>query len=297
MPHNRYKEVRQGTLVTYLRAARARPNLTITRARPGRSRAVCDGDRAVGVRWIGADGQVQRIPCGYRRRRGRGLQQPGDPAALRHRPGRGAAPPWDTAEGRASGRPGAHRPSGRRVLLPRADGIAATTGRFFAANWRGPAALGPEPEWQTHPFPVDEEEGICGLWTLSLPPGLARHGRDRRRRSRAAARHRPRLPRGCRATSPGSADAWEAHQELLATAPFRRHGARWLEPELDLPAHLLANLAPAHHQSGTCRMGSDARDSVVDPDLRVHGIDRPAGRRFERLSRTRSCTTPTSPAT
>ncbi len=29
MPHNRYKEVRQGTLVTYLRAARPRPNLCI----------------------------------------------------------------------------------------------------------------------------------------------------------------------------------------------------------------------------------------------------------------------------
>jgi len=29
MPHNRYKEVRLGTLVTYIRSARARPNLTI----------------------------------------------------------------------------------------------------------------------------------------------------------------------------------------------------------------------------------------------------------------------------
>ena len=59
---------------------------------------------------------------------------------------------------------------------------------------------------------------------------------------------------------------------MLATGPFRRHAARWLEPELDLPAHLFANLAPAHHQSGTCRMGPDARDSVVGPDLRVHGL-------------------------
>ena len=45
------------------------------------------------------------------------------------------------------------------------------------------------------------------------------------------------------------------------------------EPDLDLPTHLFANLAPAHHQSGTCRMGPDARDSVVGPDLRVHGLD------------------------
>ena len=66
--------------------------------------------------------------------------------------------------------------------------------------------------------------------------------------------------------------SWEAAQELLETPPFRQHAARWLEPEPDLRAHLLANLAPAHHQSGTCRMGLDARDSVVGPDLRVHGL-------------------------
>jgi choline dehydrogenase-like flavoprotein len=29
---------------------------------------------------------------------------------------------------------------------------------------------------------------------------------------------------------------------------------------------------PAHHL-GTCRMGNDSRSSIVDPDLRVHGID------------------------
>jgi len=27
------------------------------------------------------------------------------------------------------------------------------------------------------------------------------------------------------------------------------------------------------HPAGTCRMGVDARDSVVDPRLRVHGLE------------------------
>jgi choline dehydrogenase len=69
------------------------------------------------------------------------------------------------------------------------------------------------------------------------------------------------------------ADAWEANRALLDTPAFRRHGARFIEAAPDLPAYFNANLASAHHQSGTCRMGSDPASSVVDPGLRVHGID------------------------
>ena len=51
MPHNRYKEVRLGTLVTYVRSARARPNLTI-RAGSHVDRIVFEGDRAKGVSYL-----------------------------------------------------------------------------------------------------------------------------------------------------------------------------------------------------------------------------------------------------
>ena len=50
-------------------------------------------------------------------------------------------------------------------MIFRAKGLGVTTGRFFAANVRGPANADGEPEWQTHPFPIDEEEDIAGLWT------------------------------------------------------------------------------------------------------------------------------------
>ncbi len=52
IPHNRYKEVRLGTLVTYLRAGRRRPNLTI--------RAGCLVDRAAALRREGDRSRLSR---------------------------------------------------------------------------------------------------------------------------------------------------------------------------------------------------------------------------------------------
>ena len=110
MPHNRYKEVRLGTLVTYLRAARPRRNLTI-RAECMVDRVLLAGSRADGVAYIDASGQQ---PDGARRSgrdQRRGLQQPGHPAALRHRPGRLAAAARHRGRRRSSRRPQSPRPS------------------------------------------------------------------------------------------------------------------------------------------------------------------------------------------
>ena len=41
----------------------------------------------------------------------------------------------------------------------------------------------------------------------------------------------------------------------------------------DLRAHLRALSQTLYHPAGTCRMGSDA-ESVVDPELRVRGVER-----------------------
>ena len=82
MPHNRYKEVRLGTLVTYMRAARARPNLTI--------RAGCHVDRVLSRRRPRQGRHLSRRReraadrAGRRDRdQRRRLQQPRHPAALR----------------------------------------------------------------------------------------------------------------------------------------------------------------------------------------------------------------------
>jgi 4-pyridoxate dehydrogenase len=46
-----------------------------------------------------------------------------------------------------------------------------------------------------------------------------------------------------------------------------------VEADVDLDAHIRATSWTAHHPAGTCRMGSDA-EAVVDPELRVRGVER-----------------------
>ena len=163
MPHNRYKEVRLGTLVTYVRAARGRPNLTIYAGRHV-DRIVLEGDRAKGVTYLDA-AKERRTAFADEIVISAGVHN--SPAIL-HRSGIGPAE-WLRPLGIDVV---ADLPVGRNLtdhpgfpMLFRAQGLGVTTGRFFAANVRGPANARGEPEWQTHPFPVDEEEHTAGFWT------------------------------------------------------------------------------------------------------------------------------------
>ncbi len=270
MPHNRFKEVRLGTLVTFLRAARARSNLTI-RGNALVDRVQIEGGRATGVVWRDATGTAHKaaapvivVSAGVYNTPAI-LQRSGiGPAALLREHGIDVVADLPVGRG-LTDHPGI-------AFMFRADGIAGTTGRFFAANWRGPAVDGPEPEWQTHPFPADEEDGLCGLWAYLC--------RQESRGSVAIESRDPTVPPlidhdylAADADVTMFTHAWEAARELMATAPFRRCGARWLDPDPDIRTHLLSNMGPAHHQSGTCAMGPDAAVNVVGPDLRVHGVD------------------------
>ncbi len=270
MPHNRFKEVRQGTLTTFLREARGRPNLSIQGGAMV-DRVVIENGRATGVIWRDASRTAQTtkadaivLSAGVYNTPAV-LQRSGiGPATLLR--GLGIDVMADLPVGLGlTDHPGV-------AFLFQADSIAATTGRFFATNWRGPAVDGPQPEWQTHPFPADEEEGICGLWAYLC-----------RQESRGTVAIRSADPTvaplidhdflAADADVTMFAHAWGAAQQLLATDPFQRCGARWLQPEIDIREHLLANMGPAHHQSGTCAMGTDPAVHVVGADLRLHGID------------------------
>jgi choline dehydrogenase len=272
MPHNRYKEVRLGTLVTYIRNARARPNLTI-RAGCHVDRVVLDGNRATGVTYLDSARQTQTV-SGDQIVISAGVYN--SPAILQ-RSGIGPAE-WLRPLGIDVI---ADLPVGRNLtdhpgfpMLFRADGLGVTTGRFFAANVRGPANAAGEPEWQTHPFPVDEEEHTAGFWTYltrqeatgevriqSAEPTRAplidhRYNTSRRDRDRFA-------------------DARSFVKELLATRTFQAHSAKAID-DLDKPIAeaLTEAMGPAHHQAGSVRMGPPGdRASVVAPDLRVHGFN------------------------
>jgi choline dehydrogenase len=66
-------------------------------------------------------------------------------------------------------------------------------------------------------------------------------------------------------------DAWDVCRAIVASGPFRAAGAVADGPTVDIA--LERGLVSAHHQTGGCRMGPPDGTTVVDPDLRVHGID------------------------
>jgi len=75
--------------------------------------------------------------------------------------------------------------------------------------------------------------------------------------------------------------------ELSKTAAFQRYGSKLLQKPMAGCKHLEFGTDPywaccvqtmtmqMHHQSGTCKMGpADDRNAVVDPELRVYGVNK-----------------------
>jgi choline dehydrogenase len=69
-------------------------------------------------------------------------------------------------------------------------------------------------------------------------------------------------------------------QRIARTKSMRELTAHALEPDLlaldeaGLIAYFRARAATVYHPVGTCRMSPQREDSVVDPALRVHGVER-----------------------
>lgn len=269
LPHNRFKEFKQGTLNTYLRTARPRTNLTI-RGGCLVDRITMSGGRATGVSWLGAGGVASATAD-------RVIVSAGvyNTPAILQRSGIGPA-----ALLRHHGIPvAADLPAGKRLtdhpgcaMFFRAEGISEMTGRLFPVIWRGAAASSQEPSWQIHSFPADEEDGLCGLFTF-----LTRQQSEGSVEIAATdPRVAPVIDHNYLANESDIAnfmDAFEGMRELLSTKPFQRHNAEIVSTGGGPQDHLLRMLTTAHHQSSSCRMGSDPRSSVVDADLRVHGYE------------------------
>jgi choline dehydrogenase-like flavoprotein len=278
---------RQSTAVAYLRPVMEEPGLTVVTGARVR-RLVIDGSRCTGVEWE-RDGQIGRATAGSEVIVCAGTI--GSPQILMLS-GIGRA-----AELRAVGidvvvdLPGVGRNLHDHVISPMifaaereiaAPGPGATPGQSHLF-WRSRSGL-PGPDLQPIHFgvPLYEEwmDGPANGFTLM------------------AGMIRPMSRGSIRLSGPDPSDellidprtfssvsdldrlqaAAELCREIGAAPALREWGARELYPGPgvtsadELRGYLRSNVLTYHHQAGTCKMGID-EEAVVDPELRVYGVD------------------------
>ncbi len=257
-PQNRRNEVRQGTLVTYIRDARPRANFTI-RGRTLVDRVLIRDGRARGVRVVSDDGQSEEISAhvvvlsagAY-----------GSPAILL----RSGIGPADELR-RVGIEPIADLPVGRNLrdhpqcffYLGVPSDQATMSGPGFAVVARGEG-------WWCFPLALDEEAGICafsyGLASEDSSGTVALSSSDPTAKPLIDHRYRDVISRN------EFEHAYSTFVELCETRVLRSIGARNTDAGLSLEHMLAERLGTAFHPAGTCAIGS-----VVDPHLRVLGLE------------------------
>lgn len=265
LPHNRFKEEKQGTLNTYLRAARGRANLAI-RGGAHVDRVLIEGGRAAGV--VLASGEVLRaraviVAAGVYNSPAI-LQRSGiGPSALLAR--HGIPLVADLPVGRnLTDHPGC-------AVFLRGGGISRMTGRLFATTLRGRPGQDGTPPWHIHPFPADEEEDRIGFFAFlcrQRSSGRVEIGGPDPRAAPLIDHDYLSDPADRRAFR----DAFAEMRALAATRALSGRSVRLETSAEDFDAHLDRMIASAHHQSGGCAIGQEAATSVVGPDLAVHGL-------------------------
>jgi choline dehydrogenase len=257
-PQNRRNEVRQGTLVTYLRAARELPNFRLL------PDTLVDrlelGDSGItSVRIISSRGEPQQI------RARRFVLSAGvyGSAAILQRSGIGAASAI-TEAGIA-----------QQVELPVGVNLFEHLQTLFLVDMPRKMAIGGfpalsvvsrAPDWASFPHVLDEEAGI-GAVAFQL---LAHHEGGELTVRSADPATAPRIDHHFEpAIQEGRFDdAWAAFEKVLQTQAMLNAGVRFHGDGLSLPERLCATLATSWHPAGGCAMGS-----VVDGELRLYGVD------------------------
>lgn len=252
-PINRINEIRQGTLVTYVRKARHRENLVI---RPDTlvDRVLLEGERAVGVRAIGPDGRPhdiradQVVLCG-------GAY--GSPAILM-RSGIG---------------PVAHlREHGIAVVadLPVGERLLDHAVCYWyienheLADMRGPStaliARERSNEWMSVVTTLDEAQGLCGLAFATCGDNVG--GPLRLRSADPAAAPLINHRYDVEALRSGE----RMVHEVLSSDAFR--GTKFLDAGRPFEEIVAERVGTCYHPVGTAPIGA-----VVDDDLRVLGLE------------------------
>lgn len=271
-PQNRHREIRMGTLVTYIRAARGRENFTL-RSDALVDRVLLDGTTARGVAYFDASGERQEVHADLVIVAAGAYSTP----PLLQRSGIGVA-----EELRAAGIQPLHElPVGHGLLdhancafVMHAPALSERLGRLFLTSCRAPLGMLDEPEWQAFPVPLDEDDGTAAI--------IIRHNRQEAegyvRAQSADPAQAPIIDHRYGSVERDLerfAHGWEFFREAIEKPAFAKTGARELTAGEDPREIALRCLQTAQHPVGSCRMGpaSDPR-TVVDPDLHVHGIDR-----------------------
>jgi choline dehydrogenase len=255
-PQNRRNEVRQGTLVTHVRPARARPNFEV-RGGALVDRVLLDGGRATGVLYS-TDGVSQTVEAGLVVVAGGAY---GSPSILL-RSGIGPA-----EELRALGiEPRANLPVGKGMLehpqclflLRTPPALAQMGGPGFAAAARGAG-------FWSFPLALDED-GVCafayGLASDDDSGSLKLVSPDPEVKPLIDHRLTDVLDRD------DFEHAWETFQRLTDTEVLRGLGAVNADAGRPLRDILLERLGTGFHPAGGCSIGK-----VVDEDLRIYGIE------------------------
>ena len=269
-PTNRLNQLRLGTLVTYIRSARKRPNLTI-RDEALVDRVLFERSRAVGIRYIDSEGHPVDVRAdlvvvcagAY-----------GSPALLQ----RSGIGPAEVLQ-RIGVQVIADLPVGRHLLdhpdcqfRIHSPMLSDLAGQPRTVSCRGPLSGSIAPEWQVQAAPLDEVAGTAFL-TLSLTHQDTEGTvmiRSRDPLDNPYIDHRwnaeefdyMRFERG-----------WEFCRELIARPAFAKHDARELTAGLPIREIIAAGVGAGFHACGTCRMGPPQLPSVVDPRLCVYGTE------------------------
>jgi choline dehydrogenase len=178
--------------------------------------------------------------------------------------------------------------AGLRYLLTKSGPLALSVNQFGAFLRADPAATRPDVQLYFNPVTYGagdstrtriEVDAFAGFYLCFQPTRPSSVGRIDI--ASADFRCAPLIAPNYLATDKDVADVVHGGRLLQAIARTRAIGALTLEPmapalgtlgEAELVADFRARAATVYHPVGTCRMGTNPENSVVDASLRVHGV-------------------------
>jgi choline dehydrogenase len=259
-PRNVRNDIRQGTLVTYVRQARPRANFTI-RDLVTVDRVLLENGRATGVQYVDADGQSQSVGASLVVLSAGAY---GSPPILQRS---GVGPAADLS---ALGIP-------VQADLPVGQHLMEHCGTSFLMHVDDPsfartgtpnlAAVGRGRHWWGIPISQSAEESVIGISffgaTHNGPGGSVRL------RSTSPLDH-PVIQLDLLASVDGAAfeNIVADYKQLLTTDVYRAAGATDTGALQDLREHLMTTVRGGAHPAGGCDIGT-----VLSPDLAVLGLE------------------------